>query len=126
MAKDLKDGVSQLSIITREELVSEIYNDIIMKHHPLFKDKEIVGKKGHSKGEDAPPTDKEFVKTIISNLKKNPAKKVIYLKQFLDNLSDISESDKKVVLKSLESIDIGELEDKMKSLIEIFQLNINE
>ena len=123
---DLKQNLSELSIISREELIGQIYNDIIVKHHPIFKERDITDTKGHPKREEALPSDEEFINTIISNLKNHPAKKVIYLKQFLDNLSDISDSDRKVVLKSLESTEIDELKKKMNSLIDIFKLDLSE
>jgi hypothetical protein len=124
--RDLQQNLSDLSIISREELIGNIYNDIIVKHHPIFKERDITDTKGHPKREEALPSDEEFVNNIISNLKSEPAKKVIYLKQFLDNLSDISDSDRKVVLKSLKSTEIEDLQKKMKSLIDIFNLDLSE
>lgn len=124
--KELNQNLSDLSIISRKELIGKIYNDIIVKHHPIFKERDITDTKGHPKREEALPSDEEFVNTIISNLKSHPAKKVIYLKQFLDNLSNISDSDRKVVLKSLESTEIDDLKKKMKSLIDIFKLDLSD
>jgi len=123
---ELNQKISDLSIISRGELIGKIYNDIIVKDHPIFKEKEITGEKSTPKREETPPSDEEFINTVIINLKKNPAKKVLYLKQFLDNLSDISDSDRRVVLKSLKNTDIEELKEKMNSLIEIFKLDLNE
>ncbi len=123
--EDLKQILSKLSILPREQLIENIYSDIIVKHHPIFKEREIRSQKKTAKKDDEIRSDKDFVNSIIINLKNNPAKKVLYLKQFLDNLSEISESDRKVVLKSLEGTDIDDLEEKMHSLIEIFKIDLN-
>ncbi|MBY9007930.1 MAG: hypothetical protein KGD63_14405 [Candidatus Lokiarchaeota archaeon] len=120
---ELIDFLSKLPFLSREAMMENILKDIIT-NHPIFKTLGITEKKVYSdsKSEKA-QIIKQYIGDTILIIDKNPAKKVFFLKKFLDNFVSISESDKNIVLQSLKNTEIKDLENKMSSLISIFEIN---
>jgi hypothetical protein len=120
--KKLLKFISELSLSTRHEILTKILQDII-ETKQLIIDRSIYEGEGSQK-DLKKKKDKVagIIEEVIQNISKNPAKKVFYLKEFLDKLEEISEKDKAVVLQSLKNAEIDLLEQKMSSLIKIFKI----
>ncbi|MBN1216359.1 MAG: hypothetical protein JXA99_13070 [Candidatus Lokiarchaeota archaeon] len=115
--------LSKLPFQSRETMMENIFKDIIT-NHPIFNKLRISERKTEDNiKSEKPLIIKQFIGNIIVDIKKNPTKKVFFLKKFLDNLTSISESDKNIVLHSLKNTEIKDLEKKMSSLINIFEIN---
>jgi hypothetical protein len=122
-SKELTNSLTQLEIQSRNSLMKEIHKTIIGKneffHNINIKPRDMC------KDENE---DKKFIDDIIditiSNINKNPAKKVFYLKKFLDKFEDISEKDKNAIIQSLKSVEMKDLKEDMESLINIFEIKL--
>ncbi len=115
--------LSKLPFQSRETMMENIFKDIIT-NHPIFNKLRISERKIEDNIKNEKPLIiKQFIGNTIVDIEKNPTKKVFFLKKFLDNLTSISESDKNIVLHSLKNTEIKDLEKKMSSLINIFEIN---
>ena len=118
---EIKRYISSLSILTRNESLKEIMNDIIGKNQIL---QEIEGSRRphlHPVINDNSNLLREIVNKSFVKIQENPAKKIIYLREFLDNFKSISKDDKEVILNSLQDEkNKDKLKEKMTSLVTIF------
>ena len=118
---EIENYISSLSALTRNESLKEIMNNIIENNNVL---QEIEGFKGphlHSGKKESTNLLQEMVVSSVLKIQENPAKKIIYLREFLDNFKSISNSDKEVILNSLqEEKNWDKLKEKMTSLVTIF------
>ena len=118
--------ISTLEIPSRNNMLKEISNDIIKKNK-LFKELQvettgiIVAKE-----EIENISNYNLIEEIVLKIQNIPSKKIIFLREFINKMEDISENDKDVLLQSLndEKIEIEELKEKMLSLANIFNLKI--
>ncbi len=113
--------ISSLSILTRNESLKEIMNDIIEKNQIL---QEIEGSKRphlHPVINEKSNLLRQMVNNFFVKIQENPTKKIIYLREFLDSFKSISKNDKEVILNSLQNEKNNEkLKEKMTSLVTIF------
>jgi hypothetical protein len=118
---EIEKYISGLSVLTRNESLKEIMNNIIEKNNILM---EINGSKGphlHSGIKETINLLQEMVESFVIKIQKNPAKKIIYLREFLENFKSISNRDKEVILNSLQDEkNKDKLKEKMTSLVTIF------
>ena len=118
---EIERYISSLSILTRNESLKEIMNDIIEKNNIL---QEIEGSKRphlHTVINEKTNFLRVIVDNFVSKIQENPAKKIIYLREFLDNFKSISKNDKEVILNSLQDErNKDKLKEKMTSLVTIF------
>ena len=118
---EIEKYISGLSVLTRNESLKEIMNNIIEKNNVLM---EIEGFKGphlHSGIKETTNLLQEMVESFVIKIQENPAKKIIYLREFLDNFNSISNRDKEVILNSLQDEkNKDKLKEKMASLVSIF------
>lgn len=125
--KNLKiEGLlSEISIPSRNDLLRDINRDIIEKNN-LIKEhglsNEFVCESLSSDPEVI--SIQTLLDNLVSNIEKNPSKKVLYLRLFLDRFHDISDQDKNVVIQSVKEEHTKELKNKMLSLINVFKLEI--
>ncbi|MFW9823571.1 MAG: hypothetical protein ACFFE4_11575 [Candidatus Thorarchaeota archaeon] len=118
---ELENYISEISILTRNEMLQQIMNAIIEKNTVLQEIERSQKPHSHSIYEEKINDIQELVVNYISNIQENPTKKIIYLREFLDNFKSISNKDKEVVLNSLqEEKDLEKLTEKMTSLVIIF------
>ena len=62
-----------------------------------------------------------MVESFVLKIQETPAKKIIYLREFLDNFKSISNKDKEVISASLQDEkNWDKLKEKMTSLVTIF------
>ncbi len=62
-----------------------------------------------------------MVESFLLKIQENPAKKIIYLREFLDNFKSISNKDKDVIINSLQDEEnVDKLKEEMTSLVTIF------
>ncbi|MHA1933015.1 MAG: hypothetical protein ACW96X_10765 [Promethearchaeota archaeon] len=118
---DIEKYISGLSILTRNESLKVIMNDIIEKNDIL---QEIEGSKRphlHTVINDKTNVLREIVNNCVFKIQENPTKKIIYLREFLDNFKSISKNDREVIINSLQDEKNKEkLKEKMTSLVTIF------
>ncbi len=118
---EIEKFISSLSVLTRNESLKEIMNNIVKKNNVLI---EIEGSKGehlHSGIKETTNLTQEMIESFVFKIQENPAKKIIYLREFLDNFKSISNGDKEVILNSLQDEkNKDKLKEKMTSLITIF------
>ena len=121
---ELENFLTTLPILTRNSMLKEIYEDTL-KNNKFFQELGVSKEKI-----DRPEYLKEsllienIIEDIISNIKENPSKKVIYLKEFLKLFQEISDNDKMVILQSLKDKDPSELEKQIMSLTKIFKVKL--
>ena len=101
--EDRNEILSNLPIPSRSELLHEISLNIfeqnrIIKEHGV--PEEIISDLKSKKKEIS--REELLIDNLISNIQKNPSKKVIYLRLFLDRFRDLSDQDKNVIIKSIE------------------------
>ncbi|MHA1985697.1 MAG: hypothetical protein ACW98D_03565 [Promethearchaeota archaeon] len=118
---EIENYISSTSVLTRNESLKEIMNNIIENNNVL---QEIEGSKGphlHSGKKETTNSVQKMVMSFVLKVQENPAKKIIYLREFLDNFKSISNNDKEVILNSLqEEKNWDKLKEKMTSLVTIF------
>jgi len=117
---ELENYLSELTISSRNETLKDIMKDIIENNDVL---KEIEKSKGnhlHTAERDKSSTLENIVESYISKILENPTKKIIYLREFLNNFQTINDSDKDVILNSLKDENDEKLRQKMTSLVKIF------
>lgn len=118
---EFENYISNLNIYSRTDLLKEISFNII-KNSKLFqglnvdfRDVQVVKEKKEE------ILTNNFIEAIILKIRHNPMKKIIFLREFLDNLEDISQNDKDVILQSLKDKEDEELNQELSNLVQIFK-----
>lgn len=119
----MEEYISNLSILSRNDMLKKITKDIINNNSIL---QEIIGTETQViTSEEIEKNSAEFIiESYIIKIQKDPYKKVIILREFLELFQDrISEKDKEVILKSLkDEKNKDKLREEMISLANIFKL----
>jgi len=123
--REMEEFLSNLTITSRNDLLKEITNDIIekniiIKEHGFSKENICVSESVSSEIISI----NSIIDNLVSNIQKNPSKKVLYLRLFLDRFHDISDQDKNVLIQSVKDEASEGLKEKMLSLINVFKLEI--
>ncbi|MFX0104944.1 MAG: hypothetical protein ACFE75_05595 [Candidatus Hodarchaeota archaeon] len=122
---EMEEYISNLSILSRNDILKEITQDII-KNNSLLQ--ELLGSedKNISVGKRGKISFNQIIDGFINKIQKDPHKKVIFLREFMELFQDrIFEKDKEVILKSLkDEKNNEELREKMVSLANTFKLNL--
>ena len=98
---EMKEFLSSLSILSRNEMLKEITREIINSNSLI---RELLGTEEQyiSREKEVKASIDYIIEKYIHKIQKNPYKKVIFLREFLELFQDrISEKDKEVILKSL-------------------------
>ena len=122
---EMEEFLSNLTITSRNDLLKEITRDIIeknsiIKEHGFSKENICVSESVSSELISI----SSIIDNLVSNIQKNPSKKVLYLRLFLDRFHDISDQDKNVLIQSVKDEASEGLKEKMLSLINVFKLEI--
>ncbi len=121
--RELSNLISKIEIPQRITLLSNIYQDILNQNR-LFSNLGLPKHKQRvTQTTNETLTINNFIDNYITSIEKDPTKKVIHLKEFLDFFQEISDKDKNVILKSLKDVDLDNLKDKMIKLTTIFKLS---
>ncbi len=121
--RELSNLISKIEIPQRITLLSNIYQDILNQNR-LFSNLGLPKHKQRvTQTTNETLTINNFIDNYITSIEKDPTKKVIHLKEFLDFFQEISDKDKNVILKSLKDVDLDNLKDKMIKLTTIFNLS---
>jgi len=112
---DFFTSLDELVIPSKDALIEDIYNNILLKNDFFSEFTQISNKTIMKLEKD------QLFERIISQIKSNPDKKTIYIQQFLDSFEDISPQDKKVMIQSFLKLDEQSLRDQMTSLMSIFK-----
>ena len=120
---DMEEYISNLSILSRNDMLKKIMQDIINNNSLL---QELIGTDTQiiSREEIEKRSSDYIIESYINKIQKDIHKKVIFLSEFLELFQDrISEKDKEVILKSLKDEKNEEkLREEMISLANIFKL----
>lgn len=120
---EMEEYISNLSILSRNDMLKKITQDIINNNSLL---QELIGTEMYtiSSEETEKNSSSYIIEGYINKIQKNPYKKVIFLREFLGLFQEqISEMDKEVILKSLKDEKNEEkLREEMISLANIFKL----
>jgi hypothetical protein len=121
----IEELLSGMTISSRNDLLRDISRNII-ENNPLIKEHGFSNELANNSLTSDPNAISVnlLLDNLISNIEKNPSRKVIYLREFLDKFRDISDQDKKVIIQSVKEESANELKVKMLSLINVFKLEI--
>jgi hypothetical protein len=122
---EMKDYLSSLKILPRNDMLKEITRDIINNNSVI---QELLG----SDAQIIPKEKKEkesidyTIEGYYNKIQNYPNKKIIFLREFLELFQDrIAEKDKDVILNSLkDEEDNDKLKERMIFLANIFKLNL--
>jgi len=120
---EIDEILSNLPISSRNELLQEITRDIIEQNS-------IIKEHGFANENTCDPESSTqesssinlLIDNLVSNIQKNPSKKVLYLRLFLERFRDISDQDKNVVIQSIKDEDSKGLKEKILSILKVFKL----
>jgi hypothetical protein len=118
---EIENYLSSLSILSRNETIKIIIEKIFENNSILQEIEKSKGEHQHSGVKEQVNKLQDLVDGFTIKIKDKPNKKIIYLREFLENFPSISNNDKDVIIKSLkdeQNLDI--LKKKMMSLVEIF------
>ncbi|NVM34101.1 MAG: hypothetical protein HWN81_00800 [Candidatus Lokiarchaeota archaeon] len=122
---EMEEYISNLSILSRNDTLKKITQDIINNNSLL---QELIGAETQviSSKEIEKNSSEFIIECYIDKIQEDPYKKVIFLREFLGLFQErISEIDKEVILKSLKDEKNEEkLREEMISLANIFRLNL--
>ncbi len=121
---EMEEYISNLSILSRNDMLKKITQDIINNNSLL---QELIGTEMYiiSSEEIEKNSSNYIIEGYINKIQKDPYKKIIFLREFLGLFQErISEMDKEVILKSLKDEKNEEkLREEMISLANTFNLN---
>lgn len=121
---EMEEYISNLSILSRNDMLKKITQDIINNNSLL---QELLGTEMYviSSEETEKNSSSYIIEGYINKIQKDPYKKIIFLREFLGLFQErISEMDKEVILKSLKDEKNEEkLREEMISLANTFNLN---
>lgn len=118
---EIEKYLSRLSILSRNETLKNIMNNIIESNSILQEIEKSKGKHLHTEVKEQANALQHLVDNFISKIQEKPTKKIIYLREFLENFPSISSNDKDVIINSLkDEKNKDKLREKMSSLVSIF------
>ena len=121
---EMEEYISNLSILSRNDMLKKITQDIINNNSLL---QELIGTEMYiiSSEETEKNSSNYIIEGYINKIQKDPYKKIIFLREFLGLFQErISEMDREVILKSLKDEKNEEkLREEMISLANVFNLN---
>ena len=119
---EFEDYLSHLKVLSRNKMLREISVNII-KNSKLFQELQVDSTRlCVAKEELENILLNNFIEELILKIKNDPTRKIIFLRDFLDHLEDVTQNDKIVILQSLEDKSIEELNQEMINLIKIFKI----
>lgn len=122
---EMKEFLSSLSILPRNDMLKEITRDII-NNNPVIQ--ELLGTEEQiiSKEKEEKASIDYIIERYFNKIQKYPYKKIIFLREFLELFqARIAEKDKDVILNSLKDEKNDEkLKERMKFLANTFELNL--
>lgn len=118
---EIEKNLSELPILSRKEMLIEITNDII-KQHKILQEEGFSKENVYTSEPGEVDSISIILESLISDIKKTPSKKIIYLRLFLDRFHEISEQDKNVIIQSIKDENPEELKEKILPLISVFKL----
>lgn len=122
---EIKDFISKLSILSRNDMLKAITRDII--NNNSFIRELLDTEEGIISREDQEKVSLDYViEGYINKMQKNPHKKIIYLREYLELFQNlISEKDIDVILNSLKDEKNEEkLKERMLFLATTFELKL--
>ncbi len=123
-SSELEEFLSDFSFSSRKNLLQEITRDII-KNSKIMKDMGLVqGMILPANEQEEPLLVQSLIQNTISQIKAKPMKKVIFLRDFLNAIPEISDNDKNVILQSIKDEKIEKLKEKMLMLLKTFNLKL--
>ncbi|MFX1377998.1 MAG: hypothetical protein ACFFA4_02805 [Promethearchaeota archaeon] len=122
---EMKEYLSSLKILSRNDMLKEITRDIL-NHNSLIQ--ELLGGDTQiiSNGNREKTSIDYIIEDYFNKVQEYPNKKVIFLREFLELFQDrIEEKDKNVILNSLQDEDNNDkLKERMILLANTFELEL--
>ena len=115
---ELEDKLSEFSVLSRKNMLKEITQNII-KNSEIMKQMNVNQDLIMPHDEEEPLFIQAIVDSTITEIEKNPTKKVILLKELLNRMPDISVNDQNVIIQSLKDEEVEKLKEKILSLVKI-------
>lgn len=117
---DLDGILSGVSIFNRNELIQEIYQDIILndKFLQTLEKGPIQAVKAHKERKPEDSFDFDSLNEVVND----PAKKLGKIKSYLEKFSDISENDKNAIIQTLVDKDVDFIKNNIIQLTKVFAL----
>jgi hypothetical protein len=117
--------ISDLDIPPRNDLLKDIIFQIIQNNQYLndFKTSNESVSDTETTITELDSIESLF-NNLITNIQKNPIKKVIFLKTFLDRFHEITEQDKNVIIQSVKDEPPENLKEKLISLVKVFKIDV--
>jgi len=114
--------MQDLSINSRNKMLDLIIQDIF-KNNQFMKEMVARQKKTHTtEGKKGYNNIHNLIESLLSNIENKPINKVIFINEFLDDLSDLSDNDKNVMLQTLKDSTIEDIRTQLLTLTKIFKL----
>ena len=118
---EIEKYLSSLSILSRNETLKNIMDNIIKSNSILQEIEKSKGEHLHTEVKEQVNALQNLVENFISKIQEKPTKKIIYLREFLENFPSISNNDKDVIINSLkDEKNKDKMREKMSSLVSIF------
>ena len=119
---EFDDYLSNLRILSRNNLLKEIISNII-KNNQSFQSLQLENEGiCLAKEESGQISDGNYIEELISKIQNEPSKKILILREYLGKLEGISENDLNVILKSLTSKNLEDLDKELLNLTKIFKI----
>ncbi|NHJ23639.1 MAG: hypothetical protein EAX89_03635 [Candidatus Lokiarchaeota archaeon] len=122
---NINNLISTLDVPTRNDMLKDITSQILQSNQYLSDfgtSNELI--LDTDKVTTEPNSIESLFDNLIINIQKNPIKKVIFLKLFLDRFHEITEQDKNVIIQSVKDEAPENIKEKLISLVKVFKLEI--
>ncbi len=122
---NINNLISALDVPTRNDMLKDITSQILQSNQYLSDfgtSNELI--LDTDKVTTEPNSIESLFDNLIINIQKNPIKKVIFLKLFLDRFHEITEQDKNVIIQSVKDEAPENIKEKLISLVKVFKLEI--
>jgi hypothetical protein len=109
---------------SRIETIQESYQVFLKKNYSWLLDSltNQINKNAKSVDPKSPSSTIADINQLLGEIANKPAKKIVIIQEFLDQIAAISPADKKVLLDNFKSLKEAELEQELKNILEIFGL----
>ncbi len=122
---NINNLISTLDVPTRNDMLKDITSQLLHSNQYLSDfgtSNELI--LDTDKVTIEPNSIESLFDNLIINIQKNPIKKVIFLKLFLDRFHEITEQDKNVIIQSVKDEAPENIKEKLISLVKVFKLEI--
>ena len=119
---EFENFVSNLDVYSRANMLNEISSNII-NNNKIFQELQLEQKTACLPKEKVEKSQvNNLIEQTFLKIQSDSSKKVIFLRAFLDNLKDVSDNDKNVILNSFKNKNDDEIKEELSNLVKIFKI----